>query len=96
MTSKLQKIMDMCDYAVDVYINDHKSMYETVEEYLGGRALSICDEDLPPGVKKIMIEKDIVIHIQAYARLPGVFIHAFHYDLEACMDNIIGVLEEYG
>jgi hypothetical protein len=89
--NKLQKIMDLCGYEVSVTINQNRSYYETVEDYLTER--DDFDKEDAELVKK-MISTNTVIEIQAYPVTPIGFHHIYHYNLDAALDEMLKVLND--
>ena len=88
---KLKEIMSLCKASVTVTINDHKGVYQSVEEYLSfGDTL----EDIDPAVLKEMIKRDTIITVQAYPHTPIGFYKVWHYDLDVALHEILEVLEE--
>lgn len=84
---KLEAIIKKCRASIHLEINDHKSGYETVEEYFRFKL------DKPSlEILKIMIEKDRVISLQFYPDTPcGCYI-IYHYDIDQALDEALKIL----
>jgi hypothetical protein len=79
---KLSQILSLCKCSVYLTIDEHKSYYESVEEFLTGRN-SVNEVDSE--VLKKMIELDKVIDLQFYPNTPVGCYRLLHYDLDMCL-----------
>lgn len=83
---KLNKLIQNCKGNVDLYINNHRGYYETVEQHL--KQATDADDFANIGVDVYlkMIELDTIIELIYYHNTPVAFNRIFHYDLEKAVD----------
>lgn len=94
MTSKLQRIVDGCKASVHVNVNDHRSVYATVRQWL--EDTGVDDEDVSPEVRAEMIRLDRTVQIFMYVSTPVGSYVIYHHDLELALDEALKVLAENG
>lgn len=94
MTSKLQRIVDGCKTSVHVNVNDHRSVYATVQKWL--EDIGVDDEDVSPEVRAEMIRLDRTVQIFMYVNTPVGSYVIYHHDLELALDEALKVLAENG
>lgn len=85
---KLKIILDKCKASVHLGVNEHKSYYEPVEDYIAQRE-DVIDADI---LNKI-IETDNLIELQLYPDTPIGFYKIYHYDLDKALDEALECLE---
>ena len=95
MTEKLAKIISLCKCGVSVNINEHRTMYDSVEKFLGDVESAGGDGglDITPADREIMVTTDTIIQIQAYPNTPVGFYVVFHHDLDTALTMMIDTLE---
>jgi len=84
---KLKELVALCKCSVTVSINDHKDYYETVKEHISEEEVEDIDKD----VFDKMIEKDTIVHVQAYTRTPVGFYVIYHYDIDKAINQMIKI-----
>ena len=82
---KLKELLSRCKCGVYVSVNEHRDMYESVEDHLSHRDI----EDVESDVFKKMIETNTIIHIQYYPDTPIGFYSVYHYDLNMALDEAL-------
>lgn len=88
---KLKKIISMCKAAVYFRLNEYKTNFKSALEEIEFNYEEYCDTD--EDVKKIMIEKNTIVSIQAYPYTPiGTFV-IYHYDPESAITEMLNILE---
>jgi len=86
--NKLAGIVELCKGEVSLTINEHKNMYETVQEHVD--KLRVCgfdEEDLPPEVVHEMVRADRVVRLQVYPRSPVGFNVYFGTSIDGVIDQ---------
>lgn len=86
---RLQKLISLCKADVCLFVNHHRSNYDTIEEYL-----SENDEEVDPEILKQIIERDCLIELQFYPNTPGGFYKVIHYDFGMALDQALRILLE--
>jgi hypothetical protein len=88
---KLLKLINFCKCSVYVEVNDHKSFYESVENYLEERHLECLNETDKDVLDKIY-ETDNLVYIQFYPNTPIGFYSILHYDLDKALDLALEII----
>jgi hypothetical protein len=88
---KLQKLLSLCKCGVYVEVNEHRDVYETVEQKLADEEA----REIDPEVRAKMIELNTIVRIQFYPHTPVGFYVIHHYDLEAALDICLQCFEEF-
>lgn len=84
---KLKKIIDHCKCGVFITIDDHKNSYADI-------IMSVDMLDgVPDEIKNKMIEMDTIVEVQCYPDTPIGFFHAYHYDLDAALSEVLIALK---
>ena len=86
---KLKKVMSLCKNEVSLSINEHKSSYTSVAEYLEDM------EEKYPCEKEVydkMVELDTMIRICAYPDNAIGFYSVYHYDIDQALDIMLRTL----
>lgn len=85
---KLKELISRCKCGVIVTVNDHRNIYENLEQWLVDNRV---DSGIPMGseVWQKMIELDTVINVQFYPNTPVGFYDIYHYDLDAALDQAL-------
>lgn len=88
MMTKLKRIAAHCKGSAHVNINDHRTNYWTVQQFLDD--LSQTErEELPAEVVAGMLAADCVVQIIAYPRTAIGSYRVWHWNLEAAIDHIL-------
>jgi hypothetical protein len=90
----IDELVSICKATVHITFNEHKTNYETIEEYLSD---SMFDRfsDVEPELKQQIIDKDLIVEVQAYPRTPVGFILSVHYDLNEALKQAIEGAKNY-
>lgn len=91
MIDKLKYLIDNCKCGVTITINDHKTMYQTVTEYLNDLVKNL-DANIDDNDRFEMIQRDTVIEIQLFPSTPRISYEILHYDLDMALDEAINIL----
>lgn len=89
----LTDIFALCEGEVSITYNAHKSMYQTVGQYLNDLSVSGLGFDLDSDVLKKMLELNQMVSIQAYQRTPIGFYLTYHWDLEMAAQEMLATLK---
>jgi hypothetical protein len=87
---KLSKIIAHCKCAVHMTVNDHRNMYESIEDAIDG--LESFGFEIEPSIRARIIETDTLVELQAYPDTPIGFYKVLHYDLDAALDEMLQAL----
>ena len=92
---KLNKLISLCKAEISISINEHTSGYQTVKKYLENCQL-IYGEDLEISeeIKKVMIDKNIMVNIVFYPDTPIGSYSVYHYDVEEALDECLRIMED--
>jgi hypothetical protein len=90
---KLKKLIGACKADIDININNHKSSYETVEQYFQFPTRKDDVEDINIDVLEKMKELDIIIELQFYPNTPIGSYKIYHYDVEKAIDEALEILK---
>lgn len=90
---KLKELFELCEASVTISHNEHKNLYETVDYFLHDRE-RISDTELDADIRKIMIEKDQTVIVQAYPKTPIGFYVVYHWDLESAIDEMLDAVKK--
>lgn len=88
MSNLLGAIIDKCKCGWSIEVNEHRNVYETVEQY-------ISDDDqkeIEPEVFQGMVKSDTVIRIQFYPETPIGFFVVYHYDMSKALQEVYKTL----
>lgn len=89
---KLQKLLDICKCGVYLTVNEHRSCYETAEEALDKKKCLECPPDIEEKIRAVMIDKNIIIHLQFYPDTPIGSYSIYHHDLDMALDEALRIL----
>lgn len=87
-SDKIKELVANCKATVHITFNEHKTNYETIEEYLGDNRFDRFSE-VEPELKQDIIKADQIVEVQAYPKTPVGFILAVHHDLDKALDQAI-------
>jgi hypothetical protein len=86
-TDKLARLLERCKCGVHLTVNDHRNVYETVEEWLDN--MHDFAKDLDPEVRAAMVATDTIIDLHFYPDTPIGFYKVLHHDLDAALDEAL-------
>ena len=89
--SRLGHLQSLCECGVSVNINEHKDIYESVDEYMVTYDQACATNT---DILKKMIETDTIICVQAFPDYPSTSYACYHYDLEAAIEEVIKCIEK--
>jgi|GEM_PF-2417089 len=90
-TSRLPELISRCKASVTLEANDHKSCYQTVQQFMEDEEGAEVDSD----VLQKMIDADTVIRLQFYPLTPIGFYVIYHYDVEQAVEQALSILNEH-
>lgn len=92
---KLKELINKCKADIHLTINNHKSSYQSVTDYINDliEIKSIDNEDIEPEIYEKMKELDTIIELQFYPRTPIGFNVVYHYDIEQAIDEALETLK---
>lgn len=90
----LKKLLSLCACGVYLTVNEHRDVYETVEQELEDNDTSECPTEIPDDLRKKMIETDTVIKLQFYPKTPCGHYVLWHYDLDTIIQQAIDILTD--
>ena len=94
MMDKLNELFNLCAASVTVTHNEHKGIYQTVDEFLNDQEQFTHERlDIDPDVRKFMIERNTMITLHAYPNTPIGFYTVYHWDLLAAVDQMIDIIK---
>ena len=82
---KLQRLINHCEGEVALVINEHKSNYLSVAEYLN-RFLSEYIDDIPTSELRMMIITDTIVDLHYYPISPIGFHKILAHDVETALN----------
>lgn len=89
---KLQQLMARCKGGLYLTVNDHKSRYQSVADFL----MEVDDMPCPPSIdqdiKELMIINDSIISLTFYPHTPVGSYDIYHSDLESALDMALSCL----
>jgi hypothetical protein len=89
---KLAKLLARCKCGVYLAVNEHRDVYESVEEHLIDAAGRECPPQIEPDVRRRMIETDTIVKLHFYPDTPIGSYEVWHYDLDAALDRALSCL----
>lgn len=81
---RFKELMSLCEGSVMIEINAHKDYYDSVENHFRG-----VSQRVGQSILDVMIERDTIVHIQAYPHSPIASYSVYHYDLDVALDEIL-------
>jgi hypothetical protein len=82
--SKISTLESLCKGSITIDINDHRSCYETINQYLG-EDIDIVNKT----TLEEMVKRERSVRIQCYPRTPVSFFVFYHYDIDMALDIAI-------
>lgn len=86
---KLKELISKCNAGFSLEINEHKKVYENVEDYL---KLQLQDFEIPKDIYEGIVRTDNLVHLQLYPNTPVGFHIVLHYDLDMAIDEAMKLL----
>lgn len=94
---KLKELFDLCKATVHINYNENLDLYLNVEDFLAAQEQYVDDPlAIDAEVRKIMVEKNQMITIQAFPNTPIGFFIVYHWDLEAAVNEMLDILKGQG
>jgi len=90
----LEKILERCKCTVYLTVNEHRSYYEKVEQFIADRCNKREIDEIGKDVLNEMINTDTIVELQFYPDTPIGFYRLLHHDLEAILSQANQVLNE--
>lgn len=88
----LQLLLDRCKCGVYLTVNEHRDVYETVEEQLEMYAGMECPPDISPEVTAGILATQNIVDLHFYPDTPIGFYHIVHYDLKKAVEIALALL----
>jgi hypothetical protein len=82
LMDKLKELVSKCKCSVEITINDHRDVYDTVDEYITDED----KEDIDNEVFQEMVKRNTIVRIQFYPRTPINFCVIYHYDIDEAIN----------
>jgi hypothetical protein len=86
---KLTQLLRKCKHSVQVNVNDHRDVFQTVAEALEREDRT----DIAPDVWEGMLRTDTVVVVHFYPDTTNGFYRVLHYDLEQALDLALSVFD---
>lgn len=90
---KLQQLIIQCKCCLSINVNEHRSTYENIKDYLNQQN-SLCELDIDKDIKNKIIELDNLIEITVFPNTPVAHYVFYHYDLIQCIDQAYKIIIE--
>lgn len=84
---KLKTLIERCNCGVYLTINDHRTVYQSINEALieyASEGFAIATE-----VQAKIVETDTLIDLQFYPDTPVGYFRIIHYDLDAALEEAL-------
>lgn len=88
--SKIEKLASLCKASIHVTFNEHRTNYESVEEYVRFRLGDRFDQEKPEDLQA-MIDNDLLIEVQFYTSTPVGFYLVMGANLDKLLDEAISI-----
>lgn len=92
--NKLQELISLCKYEVQIYVNRYKYSYQTILQGIEDVERD-AEEPLTSDIKKGMIETENIVNIDCYPFTPISSLSIYHYDINAAIDEAIESVIEW-
>ena len=79
---KFKELVSLCKSSVRISVNEHKDYHESVEQHINEENI----KDIDIEIFEQMINRDIIIRVQAYPDTPSGFFLVYHYDIDEAID----------
>lgn len=90
---KLKELISKCKAGFSLEINEHKNVYENVEEYLKTSLMGFYEE-IPKNIYEEIVRTDNLVHLQFYPNTPVGFNIVLHYDLDMAIDEALKLISD--
>ena len=80
----LSELRERCKCGVFVSINEHRTYYQTVEQWLEN-----ADADVAPDVRAVMVAQDTIVWVQAYPDTPVGHYASYHWNLDQALTDVL-------
>lgn len=87
---KLKTLIERCICGVYLTINDHCTVYQSINEALIGYASE--GFEIPSEVQAKIVETDTLIDLQFYPDTPVGYFRVIHYDLDLALNEALKTL----
>ncbi len=87
----ISELLSLCKAEVLIEMNEGKNCYLSAADFLSEN--EDWKEETGEEIWQAMIEKNVVISIQAYPNTPVGFYRIYHYDIDKAIDKMIEVLK---
>ena len=91
---KIDELVRLCKGSVHINFNEHTTNYETIEEYLSDSMFDRFN-DVESELRQEIIDKGVIVEVQAYPRTPVGFILVVHHNLDKALDEAIEGARDY-
>lgn len=93
---QLKWLMDNCKASVSITCNNHRDQHISSKKYLEELdALLNISNDISPDVWNKMINTDTIVEVIAYPDMPIGSYRAYHYDIEAAIEEVICSIKSF-
>ncbi len=89
MTGKIKQLIENTKCSITLEINQHRDIYESVEQYMQGYPHESFIKDIEQEVYNKMVETDTIIELQVYPNTPISFYKIYGYDLDMVLDEAL-------
>lgn len=89
MDTRFKDLVARCKGSVTLEVNDHRTVYRTVKEWLSSQD----DEDVDDDIAQQMIAEDSVVDLRFYPASPVGSYTVLHYDVDAAIKRAHEVLD---
>ena len=86
---KFKQLVSLCKSSVEISVNDHKDVYESVEQYID----EVDRKDIDIDVFSEMVKRNTIVRVQAYPYSPNDFFIVYHYDIDKAVEILLSKLE---
>lgn len=92
--SKLKELCDRCKCSAYVTVNEHRTRHQTAQQYIDEALNEPEPLEIDPDMRLEMIRRDSVVRCQFYPRTSVGFDEVWHYDVDACIEICLGILDQ--
>lgn len=85
---KFKELVSKCKCSVEICVNDHRDVYETVEGYIDNHDKKEIEEE----VFNEMIKTDTIVRLQFYPKTPIESYVVYHYDIDKAVDKALEIM----
>ncbi len=89
----MKELINKC-LACSIEINEHNTVYETVEQYLSNlNNINYIFEDIDKDILNEMYKRDTIVTIHCYPRTAVSHYSVYHYDYDLAIQEMLNLLE---